>query len=85
MLSQIKTSSRFAFDNIKKRSILQVFFFCLKKSKTKPCWTLVLVSQNQRIVPFAVGGLRSPFAVVMHVSTNNDIRVLLVVAVPPSE
>ena len=41
--------------------------------------------QNQRIVCFAVGCLRSPFAVVMHVLTNNGIGVILVVvAVPPS-
>jgi len=43
-----------------------------------------LVSQNQRIVWFAVGCLRSPSAVVMHVLPNNGIGVILVVAVPPS-
>ena len=69
------------FDNIKKRSILQVFFWENQNEALLDFGSCVI---NQRIVPFAVGGLRSPFAVyghrfLMHVSTNNDIRVSLFV------
>ena len=48
------------------------------------CGLCFLVLQNERIVCFAVGCLRSPFAVAMHFLTGNGIGVILVVAAPPS-